>query len=104
MFKRLLTAGLLFGMAGTAPPAHAASCAMRDTVVDRLESKYSEQLTAGGLQSSRTTTAIVEVWASDETGTFTVILTSPNGLSCIVASGTDWFTDTREAKVEGTAG
>ena len=88
MFKRLMTAGLLFGMAATAPPAFAANCAMRDDVVKRLTAQYSETLTAGGLTGSSTT--LVEVWTSPETGTFTVILTSPQGLSCVVAAGTDW--------------
>ncbi len=91
MFKRLMTAGLLFGMAGTAPPAHAANCGLRDTVVDRLQSKYSETLTAGGLQGSRNVQTMVEVWASEQTGTFTVILTNPQGISCVVATGTDFF-------------
>ena len=92
MFKRLFAAGLLFGMAATAPPALAmAACAARDTVVERLESIYSEALTAGGLQSSRTTTTMVEVWTSPDSGTFTVIVTNPQGVSCVVAAGTDWF-------------
>ena len=52
---------------------------------------YSEALTAGGLQSSRTTTTMVEVWTSPESGTFTVIITNPQGVSCVVAAGTDWF-------------
>ena len=91
MFKRLVSASLLFGMAATAPPALAMSCAARDTVVGRLQSIYSEALTAGGLQSNRTATAMVEVWTSPESGTFTVIVTNPQGVSCVVAAGTDWF-------------
>lgn len=92
MFKRLITSGLLFGMAATAPPAYAASnCALRDTVVERLKSQYSEALTAGGLQGNRVMSSYVEVWASKKTGTFTVIVTTPQGISCVVAAGTDWF-------------
>ncbi len=91
MFKRLMGAGLLFGMAATAPPAHAANCALRAEVVDRLQTKYSEALTAGGLQGNRNVQTMVEVWASEKTGTFTVILTNPQGISCVVATGTDFF-------------
>ncbi|MGR3617145.1 MAG: hypothetical protein ACU0BB_14025 [Paracoccaceae bacterium] len=91
MFKRLLALSLTFGMAATAPPASAATCAMRDAVVERLQSKFSEQLTVGGLQTGRTAQSVMEIWASDETGTFTVLLTNPNGISCIVAAGTDFF-------------
>lgn len=97
MFKRLLTAGLLFGMVATAPPAFAKNCALRAEVVDRLQSKYSESLTVGGLQGAKNVQTMVEVWASEKTGTFTVILTNPQGVSCVVATGTDFFK--REAPV-----
>ena len=92
MFKRLLGLSLLFGMAATAPPVWAApNCGLRDSVIQGLESKYSEQLTVGGLQNLRETQAVMEIWASPDTGTFTVLLTSANGISCIVAAGTDFF-------------
>lgn len=103
MFKRLLTAALLFAMAAAAPPAQAANCAMRDVVTERLAQKYSERLTAGGLHVARARSAMVEVWASEETGTFTVMLTSPTGIACIIATGTDWFEAARpEAEPAGT--
>ncbi len=102
MFKRLMTAGLLFGMAATAPPALAANCAQRDVVVERLQSKYSERLTAGGLQGAQMSMTMLEVWASPDTGTFTVLLTNANGVTCIVASGTDFFNDLKTATVLGT--
>lgn len=97
MFKRLMTAGLLFGMLAAAPPAHASNCAKRADVVERLENKYSEALTAGGLQGNKNIQTMVEVWASEKTGTFTVILTNAQGVSCIVATGTDFFK--REAPI-----
>lgn len=90
MVKHLMAASVLLGTGLVAVPAVAANCANRDLVVERLQSKYDESLTAGGLQSSQSAQALVEVWASEETGTFTVMLTSPNGLTCVVATGTDW--------------
>lgn len=105
MFKRLLALSLTFGMAALAPPAHAVSCAQRDTVVERLKTKFSEQLTVGGLQGSQNTAqSVVEIWASDETGTFTVLLTNAYGVSCIVAAGTDYFEAEPVPEPEGTAG
>ncbi|WP_245706523.1 hypothetical protein [Ruegeria marina] len=56
-----------------------------------MQEKYSEQLTAGGLQPTRSGQSVIEFWASTETGTFTVLLTDANGVSCIVAAGTDYF-------------
>ena len=89
-------------LAVTSTAAHA-NCALRDVVVEKLQNKYAEQLTAGGLHSSQSKTAMVEVWASPETGTFTVMLTRPNGISCIMASGTDWFDHAITAAPKGTA-
>ncbi len=109
MFKRLFGICLTFGMAATAPPllaAHSntANCAAREEVVQGLRATFSEELTMGGLQSSRDTTSILEIWASDETGTFTVLVTSASGISCIVAAGTDFFRARPEVPIpEGTA-
>lgn len=90
MIKQLVVAGALGGAMLSAVPAMAANCANRDMVVERLQTKYSENFAAGGLQSSSDKKVLVEVWASEETGTFTVMLTTPEGVSCVVATGTDW--------------
>jgi hypothetical protein len=90
----------------TAIPAQADdvnNCAKRDQVVTRLQQDFSEQLTAGGLQDSGTA-GVVEVWASPETGTFTVMMTRPDGVSCILATGTDWFEPNAQALMQQTAG
>jgi len=100
MIRQVLAVGLFIGLMTPSLPAQAAGCAKREQVVERLKTRYSESLTAGGLQASRNSQTIVEVWASKETGTFTVILTTPEGMSCVVATGTDWF---QAAEVEGTS-
>ena len=100
MIRQVLAVGIFIGLMIPSPPAQAASCAKREQVVERLKARYSESLTAGGLQASRTAQTIVEVWASEETGTFTVLLTTPEGMSCVVATGTDWF---QAAEVEDTS-
>lgn len=102
MFKRLLGLSLLFGMAATAPPALAASCGDRTAMTQKLESGYSERLTAGGLQRSRPAATVIEVWSSDETGTFTVLVTHANGVSCIVATGSAFFHIRDKAPEPGT--
>lgn len=91
MFKRLLATALTFGMAATAPPAYAQNCAQRDDVISKLQTSYSEQLAFGGLQKSRGAQSVMEVWTSKETGSYTVLVTHANGISCIVAVGTDFF-------------
>ena len=77
----------------SAAQAMAENCADRAQVVDRLQGEFSEQLTAGGLQGKQNAQAVVEVWASPETGTFTVMMTNAEGISCIMATGTDWFSE-----------
>ncbi|KIC40965.1 MAG: hypothetical protein AB3N07_06085 [Ruegeria sp.] len=91
MFKRLFAIALTFGMAATAPPAFAQNCAQRDDVIAKLKDSYSEELAFGGLQKSRGGHSVMEVWTSKETGSYTVLVTHANGLSCIVAVGTDFF-------------
>lgn len=61
-----------------------ANCAERDVVVTRLAEGYGESRQAIGLGSNN---AVVEVFASDETGTWTITVTLPNGTTCLVASG-----------------
>ncbi len=84
MFALLL---LAFGAVMTSLPAHADSCAIRADIVAKLEGNFQEQLTGGGLHGL---SAVVEVWTSPKTGTFTVVTTDAKGLSCILATGTDW--------------
>lgn len=63
------------------------NCAARDMVVSKLESGYGESFAGGGLQNSN---SIFEVWFSPEEGTWTILMTRPDGMSCVMASGTNW--------------
>lgn len=65
-------------------PAHAATCAARQQVIDRLATSYGETVQSLGLGANN---GIVEVYASQETGTWTITVTLPNGMTCLVASG-----------------
>jgi hypothetical protein len=104
MFKRLLGLSLTFGMAATAPPALAANCGDRETVIQQLQSKYNETLTVGGLHNSVPMKTMVEIWSSEKTGTFTVLMTHAQGMTCIMAAGTDFFKAVPREPVKGTAG
>ena len=61
-------------------------CAERGDVVTQLEQRYGEEPVFMGLASIG---AVIEILASP-TGTFTIILTRPNGLSCLMAAGDAW--------------
>ena len=78
-----------FAFAVAAPTALSAqsSCADRDDLVAKLETRYGEEFAGGGLQNAQ---QILEVWFSEEKGTWTVLMTRADGRSCIMASGTNW--------------
>ncbi len=63
------------------------SCAERDFVVQKLTTSYGESFQGGGLQSE---TKVFEVWFSEEKGTWTILMTNADGMSCVMASGTNW--------------
>lgn len=92
MIKHLIRAVAAVCVIVVTAPAWAESepCAERDHVVERLETLYEELPAGSGLEARQDRQALVEVWASRETGTFTVMLTTPDGVSCVLATGTDW--------------
>ena len=87
MFKRLTSTALIFGMAALAPPASAQTCGPRDQLVAQLTEKYKEISRGVGLTSA---TQVVEFWSSKTTGSFSVLVTYPNGTTCILATGSNW--------------
>jgi len=72
-------------------PAQSATelpCGERDSVVKMLKETYGERASAHGIAH---TGAIAEVFISPR-GTWTIIATSPNGMSCMVGAGESWQT------------
>ena len=61
-----------------------ANCAPRDIVVERLAEQYGESRQSIGLGHNN---AVMELFASHDTGTWTITVTTVNGLTCLVASG-----------------
>ena len=90
MFKRIITLALVFGMTATAPPAPAQAqiaCAPRGKIVSDLTKKHGEVAAGIGLSGPH---ALYEIWTSPKTGSWTIVLTRPNKLSCIIATGQGW--------------
>ena len=80
-FKLLTCALILF--ASTAS-AQSRNCADHAMVVERLASGYGETRQSIGLGADNT---VVEVFASLDTGTWTITVTQAGGPTCLVASG-----------------
>jgi hypothetical protein len=95
----LATFAVVAGMC--AAPAFAQqqqNCGARDTVVERLASKYGESRQSIGMAPRG---RVVEVFASQETGTWTITVTMPNGMTCLVASGQSYENLEEPAKPAG---
>ncbi len=89
-------------LAFVASAGFAQNCAQREHVIEKLRDGYSEELRFGGLQKTRGKQSVMEVWASRETGSYTVLVTHANGISCIVAVGTDFFEAIPKTDPEGS--
>ncbi len=64
-------------------------CGQREMVVDELTDRYGEEVRGMGLAHQN---RIVEVFVSEETGTWTITVTSPNGTTCLMAAGQHFAT------------
>ena len=64
--------------------AQSRKCAPRDMVVKRLAEKYGESRQNIGMGQQG---IVMETFVSGETGSWTIIVTTPNGMTCLVASG-----------------
>ena len=81
----MILAALALGAAtGAQAEARPDNCAPRNTVIERLAAKYGETRKSIGLGNNN---AVMEVFASAATGTWTITITTTSGLTCLVASG-----------------
>ncbi len=79
-----LAAATLIATTTDALAQNARNCGPRETVVNRLAEGYGESRQSIGLGANN---AVVEVFASAETGSWTITVTTPSGMTCLVASG-----------------
>jgi len=87
MFRLVVIVLLALGFAFAVVPARAqGTCAAYDDLAAHLDKKYGEHPVNWGLSSDGN---LVEVFASDS-GSWTVVVTNPRGISCIRATGESW--------------
>jgi hypothetical protein len=77
-------AGLLI-----ASPANAQQqlCTDRAVVLSQLSNEYSEAPVAMGLANNG---GVIEILSSSAGKSWTIILTMPNGVTCMIAAGENW--------------
>jgi len=76
----------------TAPP-----CGARAGMVIQLAERYGETRRSWGIAQN----AVVEVYASDETGSWTIAITTPDGQMCMVAAGQGYETEAPQTPAKG---
>ena len=86
--KRFMIAliGVSFTALLAAPASAQSICGKRDEIVSRLESGYQEHNSAMGMSTNG---GLVELYTSEK-GTWTLMLSQPNGVSCLIAAGENW--------------
>ena len=99
-FKSLkisVAAFLALGFLGlaSAPAMAQAVCGKRSDIIRQLQKKYGETRRSVGVQQGR---GVVEVYASSDTGSWTILITNARGLSCLMAAG-----EAFEALIENTS-
>ncbi len=62
------------------------NCGVHDNLLTQLEQKYGEVTVAIGVADG----ALIELLTAKDGITWTIILTSPKGMSCLIASGEGW--------------
>ena len=86
LFTGLIAAAGIIAMATSAEAQML--CKERSEVLAKLSTGYKEAPVAMGLASNG---ALIEVLSSAENGkTWTIIITQPNGVSCVMATGESW--------------
>ena len=101
MHRTLLAVACTLPLLAAALPAAAqqqARCAPRAQVLDLIQSRHDETRRAIGLTGSQT---VMELYASEASGSWSILVTLPNGLSCLVAVGTGFEADAAPAALRG---
>lgn len=65
------------------------SCAKRSEIVKHLGGNFHEQPVAIGLSDNG---SLLEVLASEDGKTWSLLFSMPTGISCLMATGQDWQT------------
>ena len=87
MWKTLALGAGFALIASTAMAQAQPQCNERDNVLALLAKKYKETPIAAGVTN---TGGLVEVLTDIRSGTWTIIVTTPQGVSCLVAAGEGW--------------
>jgi TRAP-type mannitol/chloroaromatic compound transport system substrate-binding protein len=84
IIRRTLLSIMTLFVVPAATLAQSANCGPHDVVVARLAEGYGESRQSIALGANN---SVVEVFASSDSGSWTITVTAPGGPTCLVASG-----------------
>ncbi len=84
----LLSLAILLMLPRTGEAAPETVCFDRAALIAHLNGKFSETPIAAGLAANG---SMVEVFSSPEGDTWTIVLTGPDGATCVMTSGESWI-------------
>lgn len=76
----------------------APQCDSREAVTALLADRYGETRRSVGIAGQ---SAVMELYASDDTGTWSITMTLPDGMMCLMASGSNYEVVTEELPAKG---
>jgi len=86
----------LLGSVTSAEAQSPQSCAKRTDIIKHLTGQYHETPVAIGLSDNG---SLLEILASSDGKTWTLLFSMPTGVSCLVATGQDWQALPRVAEI-----
>ncbi len=84
---KILALGAGLALVSTSVAMAQPQCDQRDSVLQVLEQKYKEAPVALGVTHNG---GLVEVLSTGNGTTWSIIVTTPEGMSCLVAAGEGW--------------
>ena len=97
--KAIITAAA-FAIAATSAMAEP-KCGNASEIKNILAGKYSERPVGDGIVDIDGEDALAVICTNPETSSFTITMTAPTGLTCIVFYGQNWQTNATLGKPEG---
>ncbi len=97
--KQIMYSMMLFAVAVSLVSSVAMAqvpCDQRDKIVEWLAVKHKEAPIAAGVSSNG---RLIEVLSTHDGDTWTVMVTSPDGNSCVIASGQGWRAKPHEVDI-----
>lgn len=82
----LVLAGLILAAAAQSQTPHEQPCTDRPEVVEQLRTMFGERIIGYGLTASG---LVIEIFAASS-GSWTLFASTPQGKSCLIASGQSW--------------